>query len=95
MLQTEITPWGRGADHLPLIQFCPGDLMTVLLLQGFEKITNEKLAQVLSNEKTEMLGEVRVPARKWAFNWLCVSSFADLVTKARKESGKKCYKAKS
>ena len=51
MLQTEITPWGRGADHLPLIQFCPGDLMTVLVLQGFEKITNEKLAQVLSNEK--------------------------------------------
>jgi hypothetical protein len=69
--------------------------MTDLVLQGFENISNERLDQELSNEKREMLGEERVPAKKWAFNWLSLSSFADLVSTARKERGKKCYEVKS
>lgn len=66
--------------------------MTDLLLQGFENITSERLGQVLSNEKREMSGEQRVPARKWTFNWLCLSSFAELVTKARKNGGRNVAK---
>ena len=63
--------------------------MTDLVLQGFENITNERLGQELSNEKREMLGEERVHAKKWAFNWLCRSSFADLVSTARNAKGGK------
>ena len=82
----------RGADHLASTLFCLRDPMTDLLLQGFENITNERMGQVLSDEKREMLGEQRVPARKWTFNWLCLSSFADLVTKARKKGGRNVTK---
>jgi len=50
-------PLDGGADHLPSTLFCLRDLMTDLLLQGLENITNERLGQVLSNEKKEMLDE--------------------------------------
>jgi len=64
--------------------------MTDLVLQGFENITNERLGQELSNEKREMLGEERVPAKKWAVNRLYLSSFAGSVTNVKKTRRKKC-----
>lgn len=62
--------------------------MTDLILQDLENLTSEGLVQILSNEKREMLGEQRVPAKKRGVNRS--SSFAGSFTKVRKARGKKC-----
>ena len=61
--------------------------MTDLLLQDLKNLTSEGLVQILSNEKKEMLGEQRVPAKKRAVNRLYSGSFAGSVTKVRKARG--------
>ena len=69
--------------------------MTDLLLQDLENLTNKGLVQTLSNEKKEMLGELRVPAKRRAVHRSCFGSFAGSVTKIRKARGKICYNLKS
>jgi len=67
--------------------------MTDLLLQDLENLNNERLVLILSNEKGEMLGERRVPAKEMDAS----SSFPGSVTKARKKrkgGGKRYYKVK-
>lgn len=50
--------------------------MTDLTLQDFESLTNEGLVQTLTNEKKEMFGEQRVPAKNRAVHRLCPRAFA-------------------
>jgi hypothetical protein len=69
--------------------------MTDLLLQNLKNLTSEGLAQILFNEKKEMPGEHRVPAKKGAIGRLCSSSFARSFTKVRKTRGKICHNLKS
>ena len=69
--------------------------MTDLLLQDLENLTNEGLVQILSNEEKEMLGELRVSAKKRAVHRSRFNSFVGSVTKTRKARGKICYSLKS
>ena len=64
--------------------------MTDLILQDLKNLTSEGLAQILSKEKREILGEQGLPAKKRAVNRLCLSSFAGSVTNVSKTRGKKC-----
>jgi hypothetical protein len=69
--------------------------MTDLLLQDLENLTNEGLVQILSNEKKEMLGELRLSAKKRAVHRSRFNSFVGPVTKIRKARGEICYNLKS
>jgi hypothetical protein len=69
--------------------------MIDLFLQDLKNLTSEGLAQILSNEKKEMLGELRVPAKKGSIGRLCSRSFAGSFTKVRKTRGKICCNLKS
>lgn len=64
--------------------------MTDLILQDVNNLTSEGLAQILSKEKREILGEQGLPAKNRAVDRLHLSSFAGSVTKVRKARGKKC-----
>jgi len=61
--------------------------MTDLLLQDLKSFTSEGLVQILSDEKREMLGEQRVPAKERWVDRLFSSSFAGSFTKVGKARG--------
>jgi len=73
----------RFHQHYPAC----GDLMTDLLLQDLKNLTSEGLMQTLSNEKKEMFGEQRVPAKERGVDRLFSSSFAGSFTKVGKARG--------
>ena len=64
--------------------------MTDLILQDLNYLTSEGLAQILSKEKREILGEQRVLAKERGVDRLFSSSFAGSVTNVRKTRRKKC-----
>ena len=68
--------------------------MTDLILHDLNNLTSEGLAQILSKEKREILGEQRVPAKKRAVNRLYLGSLASSVIKVRKTGGKKWWNLK-
>ena len=95
MVELKVSHSATGSIRLHQHYPACGDVMTDLLLQDLRDLTSEGLVQILSNEKKKMLGEQKVPENNGAFNWSCLISYADLVTKARKGGGKRCYKVKS
>ena len=86
-VRNENLPSKEAVMQIPSTLSCLRDLMTDLILQDLNNLTSEGLAQILSKEKREMLGEQRVPAKKRAVNRLYLSSFAGSVTNGQKKPG--------
>jgi hypothetical protein len=68
--------------------------VTDLLLQDLEKLTNERLVLILSNEKRELLGDLKVPANKRTVHRSGFGSIAGSFYNVRKARGKQCYNLK-
>jgi hypothetical protein len=70
--------------------------MTDLILQDLGHPTRDRLAQILSDEKREMLGGGEgIAERRRTFNSLRLCSCAGSSTKVRKTRGKICCELKS
>jgi hypothetical protein len=87
-VRNENPPFQRGECLVLSTLSCLRDLMPDLMLQDLDNLTSEELAQILSKEKGEILGEQRVPAEKRAVNRLNLNSLAGSVTKVRKPGGR-------
>ena len=75
--------WRRGS----LKHILSGDAMADLVLQDFSDLSIENLVQVLSNEKTKMLGEQKFHENKGEDHWLGSRPFADSMLTSEKPGG--------
>lgn len=94
MLETTIVISQR-AYLVPSTKSLLRDAMTYLLLQDFENLLSRNLAKILANEKSKMLGEEKVHARKTVIKRLRLSSFWGSLAKARKAKVNKRWKVNS
>ena len=75
--------WRRGS----LKHILSGYAMADLLLQDLENLTSEGLVQVLSNEKTKMIGEQKFHENKEEDNRLGSRPFAGSMLTSEKPGG--------